>query len=47
MDELLDQLRSTHRFTWSSGAATTRGGESFTMLLSRADAALYADKRGR
>jgi diguanylate cyclase (GGDEF)-like protein len=46
-DELLDQLRSTHGFTWSSGAATARGGESLTVLLSRADAALYADKRGR
>jgi diguanylate cyclase (GGDEF)-like protein len=45
--ELLQQLQTTHGFTWSSGAATARSGEPLATLLDRADAALYADKRAR
>jgi diguanylate cyclase (GGDEF)-like protein len=45
--ELLEQLESTHEFTWSAGAATARDGDTLAAMLDRADADLYADKKRR
>jgi diguanylate cyclase (GGDEF)-like protein len=45
--DLLEQLASTHGFSWSTGTATTRDGDTLVTLLARADADLYADKQRR
>ena len=44
---LLDRLARTRATAWSSGTATSSGGDALDDLLSRADAALYAAKRAR
>jgi diguanylate cyclase (GGDEF)-like protein len=44
---VLGRLAASHPARWSTGTATTRGGEPLADLLARADAALYRDKRAR
>jgi len=45
--ELAAQLRALHPGAWSVGFAEWQPGEELTVALTRADRALYADKRDR
>jgi len=45
--ELLAQLSTTHRTSWSTGAAAVEPQDTLETVLARADAALYADKQAR
>ena len=44
--EILGRMAACHSFHWSAGTATAAPGDTLTGLLARADADLYAHKRG-
>jgi diguanylate cyclase (GGDEF)-like protein len=44
--EILGRMAACHAFQWSAGTATAIGGDTLGSLLARADADLYAHKRG-
>lgn len=44
---LLGQLERAHAFSWSTGVATARPGDTVSAVLARADADLYARKQHR
>ena len=45
-EQVLARLREAHAVTWSAGVAAWQAGEPFEACLDRADAELYAAKRG-